>query len=525
MRFIIVFLLLFAFISGFSQTKISIIPQPNQIIYGEGTTNLSHLQGVVYIGDSLSFEANYLETQLKNQFDFEFKALRKNTYKKYILLQINTLEDSLKYTLRITKNNIVIVSGSNSGVFYGIQSLLQIINSTGIHTIQNLEIVDSPRFSWRGMHLDCSRHFFTIDEVKKYIDYLALYKMNTFHWHLTDDQGWRIEIKKYPRLTEIAAWRNGSMIGPYNNHQFDTNRYGGYYTQDQIIDVVSYAAQRHITVVPEIEMPGHSLAVLAAYPNFACHDSIFEVGKMWGVFDDVLCAGNEEVYRFLQDILDEVMLLFPSEYIHIGGDECPKTRWKTCSKCQQLIADEKLLDEHHLQSYFIQRIEKYINSKGRKIIGWDEILEGGLAPNAAVMSWRGTDGGIAAAKAGHFAVMTPGKPCYFDHYQFADKTTEPHAIGGLNTLKDVYDFEPIPDTLTLDEAKFILGAQGNLWTEYILSFSQVEYMALPRMAALAEVLWSQPQDKAYFDFIKRLKLNATILDKMGANYSKHFIKE
>jgi hexosaminidase len=525
MRLFLSVLLLCFVILGNTQAKLSIIPIPNKIQIYEGSVDLSHLQGVITIGENLDFETEYLEKQLIKHFNFEFKYTNKKTLKKYVLLRITPLLDSSSYELRIFNNQIIIESGSKTGIFYGIQTLIQIINSTGINNLPFLAIKDSPRFQWRGMHLDCSRHFFSVEEIKKYLDYLAIYKMNTFHWHLTDDQGWRIEIKKYPKLTEIGAWRNGTMVGAYSNHEFDTIRYGGYYTQDQIVEIVKYASQRHITVVPEIEMPGHSLAVLAAYPHLACRDSIFEVGKMWGVFDDVLCAGNEDVFRFLEDVLDEVLELFPSQYIHIGGDECPKTRWKTCPSCQQRILDNQLHDEHHLQSYFIQRIEKYLNSKGRKIIGWDEILEGGLAPNAAVMSWRGEEGGIAAAKAGHFAVMTPGKPCYFDHYQVADKSTEPHAIGGLNTLKDVYLYEPIPKALTPEESFYILGSQGNMWSEYFLSFSYVEYMALPRMAALAESLWSLPQQKNYMDFISRLKINTLILDRMNANYSKHFLNE
>jgi hexosaminidase len=508
-----------------SQDIISIIPQPVSLQPQEGYLNAKKISGIVIESGHFQAESDYLTNALKENFNLILKPKMADPNVKPILLRQLATGDSAAYNLYINYEQIIIESAGKVGIFYGIQSLLQIMASSNNLQLLQLEVNDSPRFSWRGMHLDCSRHFFTVDEVKKYIDYLALYKMNVFHWHLTDDQGWRIEIKEYPKLTEVAAWRSGSMVGAYSKNQFDEIRYGGYYTQDQIREVVAYAAQRHITIVPEIEMPGHSLAALAAYPNLACKDSTFEVSRKWGVFDDVFCAGNEEVFEFLQDVLDEVITLFPSEYIHIGGDECPKTRWKTCDKCQQRIADEQLRDEHHLQSYFIQRMEQYLNAKGRKIIGWDEILEGGLAPNAAVMSWRGTKGGIAAAQAGHFAVMTPGKPCYFDHYQSENKNTEPHAIGGLNTLADVYNYEPIPESLNSEQAKFILGAQGNVWTEYILNFAQVEYMALPRMAALSEVLWTPASLKSYPDFVDHLKTNCKILDKLNTHYAKHFLNE
>jgi hexosaminidase len=312
------------------------------------------------------------------------------------------------------------------------------------------------------------------------------------------------------------------MVGRYNDNNIDTIRYGGYYTQEDIKEVVAYALERHINIVPEIEMPGHALAALTSYPEYSCTGGPFEVSKKWGVFEDVYCAGNDATFEFIQNILDEVIELFPSETIHIGGDECPKERWKQCEKCQKRMKDENLKDEHELQSYFIQRIEKYLNAKGRKIIGWDEILEGGLAPNAAVMSWRGTEGGIAAANQKHFVVMSPGQPCYFDHYQNPNKDEEPIAIGGLNTLKNVYDYEPIPNELEKDKQSFIMGAQANMWTEYITTFQHVEYMSLPRMLALTEVLWTNPNQKNYEDFINRLKENAKILDKKGVNYCKLF---
>ena len=368
------------------------------------------------------------------------------------------------------------------------------------------------------MHLDCARHFFPKEFVKKYIDYLAMYKMNTFHWHLTDDQGWRIEIKKYPKLTEIGAWRNGSMIGHYSDQKFDDKRYGGFYTQEDIKEIVAYANQRHITIIPEIEMPGHAVAALASYPEYSCTGGPFEVGKIWGVLDDVFCP-KDETFTFLENILSEVIALFPSKYIHIGGDESPKVRWKVCPNCQKRIKDENLKDEHELQSYFIQRIEKFVNSKGRKIIGWDEILEGGLAPNAAVMSWRGTEGGIAAAKQNHFVVMSPGSHCYFDHYQGEPKN-EPIAFGGYTTVEKVYSFNPTPKELSTEEAKYILGAQANLWTEYIETPSHVEYMIFPRMLALSEVVWGTSNPEKFADFQNRMIQHFDVFDKKGINYSK-----
>ena len=390
------------------------------------------------------------------------------------------------------------------------------------------------------MHLDVSRHFFDVEFIKKYIDLLALYKMNIFHWHLTDDQGWRIEIKKYPELTKVGAWRSGTMVGPYSDQKFNDIRYGGFYTQEEIKEVARYAEQRHITVVPEIEMPGHAMAALAAYPQFSCAGGPFEVAKGWGVFDDVFCA-KDETFAFLEDVLTEVLELFPSKFIHIGGDECPKVRWKSCSKCQKTMQDNNIKDEHELQSYFIRRIERFLNSKGRKLIGWDEILEGGLAPGAAVMSWRGTEGGIAAAKMKHEAVMTPGSHCYFDHYQ-GDLRQEPLAFGGFTNLEKVYGFDPIPKELSKKEARYILGAQGNVWTEYMsgtVRFAgasleteanfwkdnmtpeqHVEYMVLPRLLALAEVTWGTANPSQYAEFLNRVvQHKKNILTPLKYNFS------
>lgn len=423
------------------------------------------------------------------------------------------------YMLRYGREGVVITGGSESGLHYGVLTLLQLLQQNGGSILYPFSIVDEPRFDWRGMHLDVSRHFFSVEEIKRYLDLLAMYKMNVFHWHLTDDQGWRIEIKKYPLLTQVGGYRDETLIGrPSEKMKFDGQRHGGFYTQAQVREIVAYAAERHIAVVPEIEMPGHSRAALAAYPQYACTDGPFKTATSWGVFEDVYCAGKDETFNFLTDVLDEVMVLFPSQFVHIGGDECPKTRWKACAACQKRLQTEGLKDEHELQSYFIKRIEKHVNSRGKTIIGWDEILEGGLAPNAAVMSWRGTEGGIAAAKAGHYVVMSPGQPCYFDHYQTQETKNEPLAIGGFNPLEAVYAYEPIPAGITPEQAGYILGAQGNVWTEYMPTFDHVTYMALPRMAALAEVLWTNPANKDFEDFTKRLTAHKVILDASGYNY-------
>ncbi len=429
------------------------------------------------------------------------------------------------YQLQIDENQIQIMAGDAAGAYYGLLTLKQILASAGSLQLPPVVVSDQPRYPWRGMHLDCSRHFFTVDEVKRYIDYLAHYKMNVFHWHLTDDQGWRAEIKRYPELTRIGGWRKETLIGrPSGQMTFDGKPYGGFYSQDEMREVVAYAAARHITVVPEIEMPGHALAALSAYPALSCTGGPFETGRWWGVFEDVFCAGNDSTFIFLQNVLDEITAIFPSTYIHVGGDECPKERWKNCSKCQARMQAHQLKDEHALQSYFITRIEKHLNSQGRKLIGWDEILEGGLAPNAAVMSWQGTQGGIAAAQAGHYAVMTPGKPCYFDHYQSEDRSTEPLAIGGFNAVEAVYAYEPTPAALNLTERPYILGAQGNVWTEYMPDFEHVTYMILPRLPALSEVLWTQPENKDYADFIRRMKVHAKQFDAQKIPYAPHALK-
>ena len=496
-----------------------LIPKPAAMVWNEGVFTLSAKTKIIAERREFIADTEAFNDLLKNANRFTLQVSRGKASKNAIVLAKDTSLAGEAYKLSITKDQVRI-SGNGSGVWYGLLTLLQMIppDAKPPFKIPCVEIQDKPRYQWRGMHLDVGRHFFPVDFVKRYIDYLSMYKMNTFHWHLTEDQGWRIEIKKYPKLTEIGAWRNGSMIGPYSAQQFDSIRYGGYYTQDQIREVVAYAAKRHVTIVPEIEMPGHSTAALASYPWLSCTGGPFEVGKAWGVYEDVYCT-KDSVFDFLEDVLEEVVPLFPGKYIHIGGDESPKARWKVCPQCQGVIKREGLKDEHELQSYFIGRIEKYLNAKGKQIIGWDEILEGGLAPNAAVMSWRGIEGGIAAAKQKHNAVMTPGSHCYFDYYQ-GTPAYEPLAIGGYTTVEKVYSYEPTPEDLSPEEQNYILGAQGNMWTEYMTSPEHVEYMAFPRMAALAEVVWSPKGQRNYDDFRPRLLGHFKLLDRFGVNYSK-----
>ncbi|MBX2978832.1 MAG: family 20 glycosylhydrolase [Flavobacteriales bacterium] len=500
-----------------------LIPRPVSVSMDKGRFPIDSRLGIVVSERSLKQEASFLREALTPLLPEPPMVMPNMSMEGHVIALLLNMDADLPpsgYSLVVTPERIELEAADGAGIFHGVQTLIQLLPQGGTEAgIPCMRITDHPRFSWRGMHLDECRHFFGIDFVKKYIDLMARYKMNSFHWHLTEDQGWRIQIKKYPQLTALGAWRRGSQIGPYAAQTFDTLRYGGFYTQDQIREVVAYAAARHITIVPEIEMPGHAMAALASYPHLGCTGGPYEVQRGWGVFDEVFCAGNDSVFTFLEDVLTEVMDLFPGPFIHIGGDECPKTRWKTCPECQSRMQTEGLKDEHELQSYFIRRMERFVNSKGRKIIGWDEILEGGLAPNAAVMSWRGTEGGIAAAKAGHYAVMSPGSHCYFDHYQ-GDPANEPVAFGGYTTLQKVYSYEPVPAELKPKEQQYILGAQGNVWTEYILSPEHVEYMAVPRMLALAEVLWTPKEQRDEADFMRRLEGEFPRLEQLGVNASK-----
>jgi hexosaminidase len=442
----------------------------------------------------------------------------------FIEIDSSAVTHSEGYQLRIDKKAIRCIGSDAGGVLYGLQTLRQLwmAGKTDIK-VPGCKIDDQPRFGYRGMALDVSRHLFPVSFIKKYIDLLALYKFNTFHWHLTDDQGWRIEIKKYPKLQSVAAWRNESLIGHKKElpHRFDGKPYGGYYTQQQIKEIVQYATDRHITIIPEIEMPGHASAALAAYPMLGCTGGPYKTATFWGVFDDVFCAGNDSTFTFLQHVLDEVMTLFPSRYIHIGGDECPKNRWKACTKCQRRKKVLQLADEHALQSYFIQRMEKYLNSKGRQIIGWDEILEGGLAPNATVMSWRGEAGGKAAIAQGHRVIMTPESFCYFDYYQslYAE---EPLAAGGYTPLQKVYGYEPLAAPADSLSDQFLAGVEGQAWSEYYTSEAKAMYMIFPRALALAELAWTPVVKRNYEDFLQRLRAQKMLLQQSGVPLTATF---
>jgi len=431
------------------------------------------------------------------------------------------------YTLIVNEQGINLSAPTPAGLFYAAQTLQQLISEH--NEVPHVSITDYPRFAYRGMHLDVGRHMFPPAFIKKYIDLMAYHKFNRFHWHLTEDQGWRIEIKKYPKLQEVASMRNGTVIGrattaTRSQATYDDKPYGGYYTQEEIKDIVKYAADRYVTIIPEIEMPGHALAALTAYPAIGCTGGPYETAKTWGVFDDVYCAGKEETFAFQQGVLDEVLELFPSEYIHIGGDECPKAKWEKCPHCKKRIKDNNLADTHALQSYFIQRVEKYLNSKGRQIIGWDEILEGGLAPNATVMSWRGEEGGIAAAQQNHNVIMTPTGWCYFDYYQDSAKT-DSIPVGSLVDVKKVYTYEPVPPQLSPEQATHILGAQANLWTEYMKTGDRVEFMAYPRACAMAEVVWSPKETRNYADFLSRMEIHFKRLDARNVNSAKFLQQE
>lgn len=516
-----------------------IIPKPMQLTIANGRFLINSRTHII-CNSALAQEGEYLSEMLQRPLGITMAIDSIGTSKDNIQLQLDTtLTNPEGYTVSVKYDKIVIAGKTSTGVFYGIQSLRQLL-PVAIETNENkivelsipaVEITDSPRYAYRGMHLDVSRHFFPVANVKRYIDLIALHKMNTFHWHLTDDQGWRIEIKKYPKLTAIGGFRKGTAIGlagsknaPYT---YDTIPYGGFYTQEDIKEVVAYAAARHITVIPEIELPGHSLAALAAYPEFGNMKGPFEVAKRWGIFTEIY-APTEETFGFLEDVFTEVLTLFPSKLIHIGGDEVLKKEWQESAYAQELMKREDLKNEHELQSYFIKRIEKFLNDNGRNIIGWDEILEGGLAPNATVMSWRGVEGGIAAAQQQHPVVMTPGTHCYFDYYQIEEEKRKNEPITGSKkhtTVEKVYTYEPTPSELTPKEAKYILGAQGNVWTEYMPTWDRVEYKVLPRMTALAEVVWSSKEARDWEDFHKRLQHLAQRYDALGYTYAKYSIEE
>ena len=451
-----------------------------------------------------------------------------------ITLRLNpSIKEAEGYRITINKRSVLIEGSTPNGVFYGIQTFrksLPLLQDAEMVELPAVVINDAPRFPYRGMHLDTSRHFFPVDFVKEYIDMLALHNMNKFHWHLTDDQGWRIEIKKYPLLTSVGSIRKTTVVG-HNLGFFDGVPHTGFYTQEQAREIVEYARQRYITVIPEIDMPGHMLGALAAYPDLGCTGGPYEVCTIWGVLDDILCAGNPKTMQFCKDVLDEIMQIFPSELIHIGGDEAPRLRWKNCSKCQQLIqsrglkGDGKYSAEAKLQGYFTEEIEKFVNSKGRRIIGWDEVLEGDVTTSTTIMSWRGMEGGIYASERGHDVIMAPTSHCYFDYYQADFKTGgEPFLIGGFLPIEKTYSLEPLPANLSIEAQKHILGVQANLWTEYIAFPSLAEYQVLPRMGALSECQWMQPEKKDFQDFKQRAIHLAQIYQLYGWTFAKHLFK-
>ena len=522
-----------------NDVNMGIIPAPLSVIKKQGSFVLD--KTVVLISNDIEHAkiADLLNAFILSKGGFALREARSAAAgQKAVILTSKGAELLSKegYSIHISPNQIKL-NGTGAGLFYAVQSLIQMMpeRQQDNITVPAAIINDEPRFKYRGTHLDVARHFFPISFVKKYIDLLATYKMNNFHWHLTDDQGWRIEIRKYPKLTSVGGSRNGTITGNYpGTGGTDNETYKGYYTQEEIKQLVAYAATKYINVVPEIEMPGHASAAIAAYPDLSCfpdRDTFInektpwsgsrkgkQVQQTWGVFDDVFTP-TENTFKFLEDVIDEVIELFPSRYIHIGGDECPKEYWKQSPFCQQFIKDNNLKDEHGLQSYFIQRMEKYINSKGRSVIGWDEILEGGLAPNATVMSWRGEKGGIDAAQQNHDVIMTPGSAgLYFDHKQSAS-ADEPLSIGGLSSYAKVYAYDPIPKELTVAQQKYILGVQANIWTEYIESPSKVEFMLLPRLFSLAEIAWSKPSNKDFKNFSEeRVPVHLARLDKTNTNY-------
>jgi hexosaminidase len=554
MKKIIFLLLSFTFCYNLSAQEVNIIPQPVSMKTSLSTEKFIIDKNTEIISnDSLSNSALFLQNYIQKYYDLKIQinpnsAAKKNTIKLEIVTRL--LKSSNEYELISNYEQVVIYANSENGLFYGVQTLIQLLPQVKAEQliIPSVSITDYPRFDYRGMHLDVSRHFFDVEFVKQYIDYLALHKMNYFHWHLTDDHGWRIEIKKYPMLTEIGAWRNGSIIGLWpgkgnENIKYqvlptainitpkdaviktDGIKHGGFYTQEQIKDVINYAAKRYITIIPEIEMPAHSMAVLAAYPELGTEpNKKYTVAETWGMmnkYNNVLQA-SDTTFKFLENVLAEVMELFPSPYIHIGGDEASKVWWKQSAVSQQIMKANNLKTESELQSYFIRRIEKFVNSKGKTIIGWNEILQGGLAPNAVVMSWQGEKGGIEAAKQYHKAIMTPENKMYFNHAQFVKEDSL--TAGKPSLLADVYNYEPIPAELDAEQAKYIWGGQGCLWTEYVTNPAKVQYQLFPRLDALSEILWSPKEKKNYADFQKRLKTQFKRYDLIGIEYSKKYLE-
>ncbi len=519
------------------EASYQVVPLPQEVSLNAETpfrlnrnTLIAYPEGNDLLKRNAEFLAEYIGQATGFVLPTQGLAEGKEPAKHSIVLGLSAdIANKEGYVLDVQADNVFLNGQTPNGVFYGIQTLRKAIpaQTTATDILLPAGVInDEPRFPYRGLHLDVSRHFFPLEFIKEYIDLLALHNMNTFHWHLTDDQGWRIEIKRYPKLTEIGAMRNRTVIGK-NSGKYDNTPYGGFYTQEEAREIVEYARERYIDVIPEVDLPGHMLAALAAYPELGCTGGPYEVCPEWGIFEDVLCIGNDKTFEFLEGVMEEIIDIFPSRYIHIGGDECPRTRWQSCPKCQARIkaeglkADKNHTAEDRLQSYCMTRIEKFLNAHGRQIIGWDEILDGDVAPNATVMSWRGMEGGIKAAQLGHDVIMVPTSYAYLDYYQTDDLTDEPFGIGGYVPVEKVYSLEPVPATLTAEQAKHILGAQANLWTEYILTPEHAEYMILPRIAALCEVQWTQPEKKDFQDFAKRLVSLMNLYQRDGLNYAKH----
>lgn len=509
--------------------KYDVIPMPKTISMAEkGHFQINAKTKITFQDASLMKDAAFLAEFIQEETGQRPEIKEGGQCRNSIDINIDKNLDPEGYRMEIGKNGVRISAGAPAGVFYAAQTLRKSLAVT--KELPAATIEDAPVFHYRGAHFDVSRHFFTVDEVKTYLDMMALHDMNTFHWHLTDDQGWRIEIKKYPRLHEIGSVRKETLVGHAHAkpHVYDGKPYGGYYTQDQILDVIKYAAERHIEIIPEIDLPGHMMAALAAYPELGCTGGPYEVWTKWGISKDVLCAGNPLIYEFLDNVMKEVVALFPSKYIHIGGDECPKDSWKKCPKCQAeaeklgLTDDEIGTKEQKLQNHIMKHVADYLANYGRSVIGWDEILEGEAAPGATIMSWRGEKGGIAAAKKGHDVIMTPNTYLYFDYYQREDTDKEPLAIGGFLPLEKVYSYRPMPDVLTHAEAAHIIGVQANLWTEYVETFSHAQYMVLPRWSALSEIQWRNPEKRDFESFKVRLRKLATIYELNNYNYAKTF---
>lgn len=509
----------------------NVVPLPKSVVMVKGQPfNLTSATTIVYEGTNPEMKRNarFLSEYIQQSTGIKTTLLDKRDKKAAaIVLVINPkVQGDEAYRLTVNNKQVTIAASTPAGVFYGIQTLrksLPVQTNGADITLPAVDVADAPRFGYRGMMLDCGRHFFPVSFVKKFIDILAMHNMNVFHWHLTEDQGWRLEIKSHPELTAKSSMRSGTVIG-HNATVDDSIPHGGFYTQQEARDIVEYARQRHITVIPEIDMPGHTLAALAAYPELGCTGGPYEVGHRWGVYKDVLCLGKESTYKFVQDVIDEVVDIFPAKYFHIGGDESPTVMWERCPNCLQKAKDENT-DIKHLQQYFTNRIEKYLNSKGKSIIGWDEILEGKINQSATIMSWRGVEPGLKAAKQGHDVIMTPSSHVYFDHYQAKETKHEPDAIGGCSPVEKVYSYEPLPETLDAEAKNRIKGVQANLWTEYIPFTTQAEYMVLPRMAALAEVQWTPAGQKNFDNFSKRALRLSDLYDRYGYVYARHLWKE